>query len=102
MATLRLDRLKCKRRNDLTGLDEPRIKVNGVMVWSGAVAKDDSVNINASYEFENQARVICEEMNNTEAKQIGAAAVVRESGNPAFLTFKTSGTWYEVYFEVTE
>ena len=41
-------------------------------------------------------------MNGTKPKQIGAAANVFESGNPDFLTFKTSGAWYEVEFEVTQ
>lgn len=102
MPTLELKRLRCIRKQDITGLDEPRIKVNGRQVWNGAVAKDATVNIGVTFPFENQARVIAEEMNNTKPKQIGAEVIVRESGNPRFLTFKTSGTWYEVDIEVTE
>ena len=45
--------------------------------------------------------MIAEEMNNNNPKQIGDAVTVFETGNPKFLTFKTSGAWYEVYFEVT-
>jgi hypothetical protein len=59
-----------------------------------------SVNIGVDVPFTNKVNVIAEEMNGTDAQPIGAAAEVRESGNPAFLTFKTSGTWYEVYFDV--
>jgi len=102
MATLELNTLRCIRRKDLTGKDEPRIKVNGDPVWNGVVKKDGSVNIGVTIPFDNQVSVIAEEMNNTKAKQIGAAVNVRESGNPKFLTFKTSGAWYEVDFEVTE
>lgn len=102
MATLELKKLRCKRKQDVTGKDEPRIKVDGVPVWNGVVEKDHSVTIGVTVPFENQASVIAEEMNNAKAKQIGAAAIVRESGNPKFLTFKTSGAWYEVDFEVTE
>jgi len=51
--------------------------------------------------FEGLVSVIAEEMNNTKPKQIGDAVNVRESGNPKFLTFKTSGAWYEVDFVVT-
>jgi hypothetical protein len=101
MATLELKTLRCKRRNDLTGKDEPRIKVDGDPVWNGVVAKDGSVTIGVKVPFEDTASVIAEEMNNTRPKQIGDAAIVRETGNPKFLTFKTSGTWYEVDFEVT-
>jgi hypothetical protein len=102
MATLELNTLRCKRRKDVIGKDEPSIKADGVKVWNGVVAKDGSVNIGATVPFENQVRLICEEWNNTKSKQIGDAVTVRESGNPTFLTFKTSGTWYEVDFEVTE
>lgn len=102
MATLELKSLKCIRRNDVTGRwDEPRIKVDGDPVWNGAVRKDGTVDIGVEVKFEEKVSVIVEEMNNTKPKQIGAAVNVRESGNPDFLTFKTSGTWYEVDFEVT-
>jgi len=94
-----LKTLKCIRRNDIDGFDEPRIKVGGDPVWNGAVKKGNSVNIGIDVPFTNKVNVIAEEMNGTNAQQIGAAAEVRESGNPAFLTFKTSGTWYEVYFD---
>ncbi len=101
MATLILDKLKCKRRKDLTGKDEPSIHVGGKKVWNGVVKKDESVKIGVSVSFENSVNVVAKEWNNQKAKQIGAPATVRESGNPKFLTFKTSGCWYEVYFEVT-
>jgi hypothetical protein len=102
MATLKLTSLRCIRRHDVTGpFDEPRVRVDGVAVWNGAVRKDGSVDIGVEIDFENRVSIIVEEMNNTKSKQIGAAVNVRESGNPKFLTFKTSGTWYEVDFEVT-
>ena len=102
MATLNLKTLRCIRKQDVAGKDEPRIKVDGDPVWNGVVAKDGSVKIGVTVPFENQVDVIAEEMNNTKPKQIGAAVIVRESGNPKFMTFKTSGAWYEVDFEVTE
>jgi hypothetical protein len=101
MATLELTTLRCIRKQDITGKDEPRIKVDGTPVWNGVVAKDDSVTIGVTVPFEGEATVIAEEMNNTKPKQIGAAVIVRESGNPKFMTFKTSGCWYEVDFVVT-
>ncbi|HWW75294.1 MAG TPA: hypothetical protein VNZ44_07860 [Pyrinomonadaceae bacterium] len=102
MPTLELTKLRCKRKQDITGKDEPRIKVDNVPVWNGVVEKDASVKIGVTVPFENKAHVILEEMNDDKAKQIGAAVIVRESGNPQFMTFKTSGAWYEVDFAVTE
>ena len=101
MATLTLKYLKCIRRNDLKGKDEPRVKVHGTAVWNGVVEKGAKVDIDWEGEFDDKVSVICEEMNDDKAKQIGDAVNVFETGNPSFLTFKTSGTWYEVYFDVT-
>ena len=101
MATLKLQSLKCIRRNDLEGKDEPRIKVHQVAVWNGVVGKGEKVDIGWQGDFKDQVSVICEEMNDQKAQQIGDAVNVFETGNPSFLTFKTSGTWYEVYFDVT-
>ena len=75
--------------------------MDGDSVWNGVVAKDSSVPIGVNVRFNDQASVIAEEMNNTKATQIGDAVIVREHGNPKFLTFKTSGAWYEVDIEVT-
>jgi hypothetical protein len=101
MANLYLKQLRCKRKNDLSGLDEPRIWCDSTKVYNGAVAKDGTDPINANFPFEGDVEVRCEEMNGTKGKQIGDSVTVRESGNPSFLTFKTAGTWYEVDFEVT-
>lgn len=102
MATLMLKSLRCLRKQDVTGKDEPRIKVDGKRVWNGVVRKDGTVDIGWEGEFEDTATVIAEEMNGTKPKQIGDSVTVFESGNPPFLTFKTSGAWYEVDFEVTQ
>ena len=102
MATLKLNSLYCIRKQDVTGKDEPRIKVNGDAVWNGSVDKGGMAIINRSVSFENLAVVSAEEMNNDNPKPIGVPITVRESGNPEKLTFTTSGAHYEVYFEVTE
>jgi hypothetical protein len=34
-------------------------------------------------------------------RQIGDEITIRENGNPASVSFKASGTWYELYFEVS-
>jgi len=102
MANLKLKTLRCIRRQDLTGSDEPRIKVDDRQVWNGVVKKDDSVPIGVNVRFDDYVRVVAEEMNNSNPKQIGNDVIVRKSGNPKVLTFKTSGAHYEVDFEVTE
>jgi hypothetical protein len=101
MATLALTKLHCHRKKDVIGKDEPRIKVDGVPVWNGVMEKDSSRDLRpTSVVFDNTTRVKLEEMNNQDAKQIGADVVIRESGNPDSVHFKTSGAWYELYFTV--
>jgi len=101
MATLELINLHCHRKRDLTGKDEPRIKVDGVVVWNGVMNKGDDLSLRpTSVGFEGDCQVILDEMHNQNPKQIGAAVTIRESGNPASLHFKTSGAWYEMTFEV--
>lgn len=101
MATLKLTSLRCIRKQDVTGTDEPRILVDGDEVWRSSVNKGGTVPIGWSGPFEDHVTVIAEELNGSKGKQIGNPATVRESGNPDYLTFKTSGAHYEVYFVVT-
>lgn len=102
MATLELVSLHCHRKQDVSGKDEPRLKVDGVMVWNGVMNKDDDASLRpTTADFEDTASVVLEEMNGDNPKKIGATATIRESGNPTSVHFKTSGAWYELFFEVS-
>jgi hypothetical protein len=103
MATLELTSLHCIRRQDLNGDDEPRIKVDGAVVWNGVMNKGESRNLRpTAVEFDSSATVKLEEMNGTNPKQIGTVATIRDgSGNPQPVVFKTSGAHYELYYEVS-
>jgi hypothetical protein len=103
MATLELTELHCVRKQDVTGSDEPRIKVNGAVVWNGAMKKGDTRNLRpTSVGFSGSATVKLEEMNGSNAKLIGTAATIRDTaGNAQPVVFKTSGAHYELYFEVS-
>ncbi|OLF15960.1 hypothetical protein [Actinophytocola xanthii] len=102
MATLELVNLHCHRKQDVSGSDEPRLKVDGVPVWNGVMDKGDDRNLRpTSVEFDDTTKVALEELNGSKAKQIGADVTIRESGNPNTVHFKTSGAWYELSFEVS-
>jgi hypothetical protein len=103
MATLELTSLHCVRKQDVSGNDEPRIKIDGAVVWNGVMNKGETRNLRpASRDFDSSASVKLEEMNGTTPKQIGTIATIRETGgNPQPVVFKTSGAHYELYYEVS-
>jgi hypothetical protein len=103
MATLELTELHCVRKQDIDGFDEPQIKVNGAVVWNGAMKKGDTRNLRpTSVGFSGTATVKLEEMNGSKAKEIGTPQSIRDSGgNAQPVVFKTSGAHYELYFEVS-
>lgn len=102
MATLELVTLECRREHDLVSRDEPRITVDGITVWNGVMGKRAKADLRpASVHFNARAEVTLQEVSNGKPRQIGDGITVRENGNPASLSFKTSGTWYELYFEVS-
>jgi hypothetical protein len=102
MATLELISLYCHRKQDVSGKDEPRLKVDGDVIWNGVMEKGSDRNLrDTSVPFEDSTKVKLEEMNGDKPKQIGAEATIRESGNPDSVQFKTSGAWYELFFEVS-
>lgn len=102
MATLELTNMHCHRKQDVTGSDEPRVKVDGVAVWNDVMTKGSDRDMRpTSVEFTTSTKVVLEEMNGSKPKQIGAEAVIRETGNPNTVHFKTSGAWYEMSFDVS-
>jgi hypothetical protein len=102
MATLELVTLECHKQHDITGLDEPIVKVDGISVWNGVLDKGAKADLRpTSVHFNGRAEVTLEEASNGRSTQIGGQATIRESGNPPSVTFKTSGTWYELFIKVS-
>ena len=102
MATLELVTLECHKQHDITGLDEPKIIVDGITVWNGVLDKGAKADLRpTSVHFNGRAEVTLEEATNGKSTQIGGQATIRENGNPASVNFKTSGTWYELFIKVS-
>ena len=103
---LNLDTLKCIRRHDLVGLDEPQIWIDGRMFFATALEKDGKAQVpGAPYEFTGEAKVELYEASgsagNTTKKQIGSAYRVTEKNPPPSpMDFKTSGAHYTLTFSV--
>jgi hypothetical protein len=103
MPTLHLTKLTCERKQDVTGKDEPRIVVNGEVVWGpGKMAKGDAQPLNVPVDFGEVAEVKVEEMNGDKAKQIGAAQSIRVNRPGSPVDFSTCGAHYVLQYEVLE
>jgi hypothetical protein len=103
MATLHLNTIRCHRKHDIAGDDEPEIKVKGVLVWNQAMNTNQLqvLPVGVTRPFQGSTTVTLHEVTNGKSTQIGGAFPVKEKGNPASMQFKTSGTHYEVFFTVS-
>jgi hypothetical protein len=103
MATLHLTTIQCHRKHDVAGDDEPELKVKGGRVWNGVMNTNqrDVLPVGVTRPFEGSTTVTLHEVTNGKSTQIGGAFPVKETGNPASMQFKTSGTHYEVFFTVS-
>ena len=102
MATIKITTLKCIRKQDVSGLDEPIIYLGGVFAWDGKIAKGESLHPNAQRGFSDNILVELKEVNGNNEKPLGKWTVSDTTtpvGN-APLTATSSGFHYEVYFDV--
>ena len=102
MSTIKITTLKCIRRQDVSGFDEPEIHLGGLFAWDGKIGKGESLHPNCTRGFSDNIVVELREVNGNNKKQLGQWTV---SDNPtpagnAPLTATSSGFHYEVYFDV--
>lgn len=101
MATLELVTLHCHHQDDLVTKDERRITVDGIIVWTGVMGEETRADLrSACVHFNRWAEVTLQEVSDGKPEQIGDEITVREDGNPASVSFRASGTWYELFFAV--
>jgi hypothetical protein len=101
-ATLKLISLLCERRNDVFGVDEASIWVNGEKVWADTIAKGQTVSlVGKTVDFEGVASVAAKERDGEKYQKIGDSFDVDATGhNQNPLDFKTSGTHYVLYYDL--
>ena len=101
-ATLKLISLLCERRNDLFGVDEASIWVNGQKVWAHTIEKGETVSlVPQTVDFEGVATVVAKERDGENYQKIGDSFDVDATGhNQNPLDFKTSGTHYVLYYDL--
>lgn len=99
MSELNFTSLRCLRQQDVSGVDEPRLVVDGRTVWNGAIDRGRSHEWRPplSVTFDGSVVVQVDEMNGDNPKRIGEpVTITAKSSSPA--VFKTSGAHYELHY----
>jgi len=99
MATLSLTALTCLRQQDVTGLDEWEVWVDGKLVLNGSIDKGETKNLAPkTVPVGTTTKVAVKEANKNNSKQIGNT-ITLDVAHPAPqpLDFKTSGAHYELF-----
>jgi hypothetical protein len=102
MTKIVLDTLKCIRKLDVVGDDEPYLYIAGQQVWSGKMHKGDSDPVGVSRNFNNSVAVELKEKNNNTYKSLGSWMVnsnPTQPNNPP-LTATSAGYHYELFYDV--
>ena len=102
MSTIKITTLKCIRKQDVSGDDEPKIYLGSLFAWDGKIGKGESLHPNCTRGFTDNILVELKEVNGNNEKQLGKWTV-SDTPTPvgnAPLTATSSGFHYEVYFDV--
>jgi hypothetical protein len=104
MALIRIDSVKCIRKQDVVGEDEINLYIAGQRVWEGKMSKGELLRPNVERKFANSVFVELKEQNdnNSSEKSLGSWTVNQTptvANNPP-LTATSSGFHYEVSFDV--
>lgn len=101
MATLHITKVTCLRKQDVTGVDEAEIWLDGHLKWGNTMAKNQSRDLSLQQDFADAIAVEVKERNPNSAKSLGTRTV--EATNPGVgpLDFKTSGANYTLAYHVT-
>jgi hypothetical protein len=109
MPTLHLEKLTCIRRQDITGDDEPRLVVDGDVVWGPRKMNPNDQEdaprertLNIPVPFADVVEVKLQEMNADKPKQIGASQYIRVDRPGSPVEFSTSGARYELDYTVED
>lgn len=100
MATITVTKIHCIRKQDVSGDDEPVIRLGGQDAWEGKLGKGDWDYPNESRGFSPSILVELREKNGSSWKPLGAWTVSDDAVTNKKVTASSSGYHYEVFWNV--
>ena len=102
MAKVTLTKLKCIRKQDISGQDEPVLFIAGQEVWEGKMGKDEDRPLDESRRFNNSVLVELKERDKKKDKLLKSWTIndtPKTDGKT--LTASSSGFHYELSYAVS-
>jgi hypothetical protein len=103
MANIRIDHVRCIRKQDVSGSDEVEIDIDGKFFWDGKMERGELLTPNLPpRSFSGSVGVELKERDGNSVKVLGNWTVSQTPTPPnnAPLTATSSGYHYEVYYDV--
>jgi hypothetical protein len=103
MANIRIDQVRCIRKQDISGSDEVEFYIDGKFFWDGKMERDEILRPNLPRRsFSGSVGVELKELDGNSVKSLGYWTVSQTPTPPnnAPLTATSSGYHYEVYYDV--
>lgn len=101
MPTLKITKLHCIRKQDISGKDEPVIDIGGQFAWEGKMGKGDWKYPNEVREFNPSIKVDLKEKDQRSSKLLHSWTISNVATSNKKLTASSSGYHYELYYDVT-
>lgn len=100
MAKITLTKLRCERKQDISGDDEPVLDIAGQEVWAGKMGKGDTQYPNVSHTFDHSVVVELKERDKKKDKSLGSWMIRDDAQSETMLIATSSGYHYQLWYEV--
>ncbi len=100
MPKITVTKLKCERKQDITGKDEPIIDIAGEQVWEGKLGKGDTAYPNVFRSFDHSVVVELKEKDGKKFKPLKSWTIRDDLQSETALTASSSGFHYVLWYEV--
>lgn len=100
MAKITVTKLRCERKQDISGDDEPILVIDDQEVWAGKMGKGDTQYPNVSHSFDQSAVVELKERDSKKDKSLGSWMIRGQAQSETMVIATSSGYHYQLWYEV--
>lgn len=100
MAKITLTKLRCERKQDISGDDEPVLDIAGQEVWAGKMGKGDTQYPNVFRTFDHRVVVELKERDRKKDTPLGSWMIGDDAQSETMLIATSSGYHYQLWYEV--